>query len=78
MNLSQRLVSSDLSASASAQESERALQVWLLEEDREKLRWKGLPVLESSAQQLKSCVPQSGGGARQTNTPSFSQGIAEQ
>lgn len=52
--------------------------MWLLEEDGEKLRWKGLLVLESSAKQLKSCVQQSGGGARQTNMPSFSQGTAEQ
>lgn len=33
--------------------------MWLLQEDREKLRWKGLSVLESSAQQQKSCVQQS-------------------
>lgn len=33
--------------------------MWLLEEDREKLTWKGLPVLESSAQKQNSCVQQS-------------------
>jgi len=30
--------------------------VWPLQEDREKLRWRGLSVLESSAQQQKSYV----------------------